>query len=648
MTDDPDYEAYLDTLQEIIDLQSAGDLDGAVNVISSNLAKYADKPEMLLLTAVCTYRQNNAGQAIELCEQAHKIDPDNQEVVDSLAVLKVITGNLNDGLYYAKLATTLSPHPDLPDLLPPDFSNFFQALKAAAPSRHYLDGLYLFNGRQFDDAVKEFRAELSLNPGNADAVKKLGHALIHVGELNEAIKTLATYGTDHPDDADVPALIAMANCRLGNFSEAARFCREATAVAPDSLEILMQILETAQFFEGELATVYEEFASQAADLIRKEAEIAVPDEDYRPKDPDEPISIAMVSNALHEGDQHTFLLPMIEKTDNRAFELTVFQQSPTGGPAFQEFKSKSPNWRRIVDVDDDVLAMILSRQRTDILIDLCGYSTNGRAVVTATGVAPVVTSLLREPYGFNAPGVNVIISDAATAEVDQRHLGDGQRIVRTEGGLFAMRPIVLMDEPGPLPAIENGHVTFGAHCRAQHMSPSTIRMWSDILNAVDGSRLVLGNMPNISYGLRENIRALFADTGVADRIYFQESISADSPDNRFFNSIDIFLDSTPVNGTMALCQSLWMGVPVVTAKADRRSGVIGASILISAGEPDWIGEDVEDAVRIAVELAGDTDSLAAKRESLRDAVKASALMDVNGNSAKMYAALKSALETSDS
>lgn len=120
MTDDPDYEAYLDTLQEIIDLQSAGDLTGAVNLISSNLAKYADKPEMLLLTAVCSYRQNNAGQAIELCEQAHKIDPENQEVVDSLAVLKVITGSVSDGLYYAKLATTLSPHPYLPDLLPPD------------------------------------------------------------------------------------------------------------------------------------------------------------------------------------------------------------------------------------------------------------------------------------------------------------------------------------------------------------------------------------------------------------------------------------------------------------------------------------------------------------------------------------------------
>ncbi|MBO6947030.1 MAG: tetratricopeptide repeat protein [Rhodospirillales bacterium] len=645
MTDDPDYEAYLDTLQEIIDLQSAGDLTGAVNLISSNLAKYADKPEMLLLTAVCSYRQNNAGQAIELCEQAHKIDPENQEVVDSLAVLKVITGSVSDGLYYAKLATTLSPHPYLPDLLPPDFSNFFHALRTAAPSRHFLDGLYLFNGRQFNDAAKEFRAELSLNPGNADAVKKLGHALIYIGEQDEAIKTLAVYGDAHADDPDVPSLMALANCRLGNFDEAARLCREAAALAPESLDNLMRILETAQFFEGELAAVYKEITAAAAVIIGKKAEDAATDEEYRPKDFDEPISIAMISNSLHGGDQHTFLLPMIENIDKRAFELTVFQQSPTGGPAFQEFKSKSPNWRRIVDVDDEVLAMILTRQRTDILIDLCGFSTNGRAVVSAASVAPVVTSLLHEPYGLKAPGVNVIISDAATADVDARNLGDGQRIVRTEGGLFALRPIVLMGDVGPLPAHANGHVTFGAQCSAQHISPSTVRMWSGILNAVDGSRLVLGNTANISNALREKIHAKFADAGVADKIDFQQSITADSPDSSFFNGIDIFLDSTPVNGTMTLCQALWMGVPVITAKADRRSGVIGASILTSAGQSDWIGEDVDDAIRIAVALTGDLDALSVKRENLRDATNASALMDVTGNSKKMYAALKSALES---
>lgn len=647
MTDNPDYEVYLDTLQEIIDLQHAGDMDGAIELISANLGTYANKPEMLLLTAVCSYRQNNPGQAIELCEQAHKIDPDNQEVVDSLAVLKVITGSVSDGLYFAKLATTLSPHPDLPDLLPQDFSNFFRALKSAAPSRHYLDGLYLFNGRQFDDAIKEFRAELSLNPDNTDAIKKLGHALIYAGDLDEALRTIELYGTSHGNDPDVAALSAMAKCRLGAFDEASSLCDAAYALAPTSLDNLMRILETTRYFDGDLAAVHDKYADAARALIRAEAADASPDMTFRPKDDGEPISIAVVSNALHGGDQFTFLLPMIEKTDQRAVELTVFQQSPTGGPAFQEFKSKSPNWRRIVDVDDDVLAMILARQRTDILIDMCGFSTNGRAVVTAAGVAPVVTSLLSPPYGFDAPGVNVIISDAATVDVDERNLGDGQRIVRTEGGLFALRPIALMDDVGPLPALANGHVTFGAECRVERFSAATVGMWSSILKAVDGARLLLGNVPHIAYGTRERIRAIFNEHGVGDRIDFLESIGGDAPDSVFYNSIDIFLDSTPVNGTMALCQALWMGVPAVTAKADRRSGVIGASILTSAGEPGWIGADTDSAAAIAIKLAGDTDALAAKRESLRDATRQSALMDTAGNAAKMFAALKSALETAD-
>lgn len=644
MTEDTEHEEFLDTLQDIIDLQSAGKMPEAIEMISDNVARYGNRPEMMLLTAVCSYRQNNAGQAIELCEQAHKIDPDCLEVVDSLAVLKVVTGNVSDGLYYAKLATTLMPHPDLPDLLPPDFSNFFKALSVAAPSRHYLDGLYLFNGRQFNDAITEFRAELALNPENMPAVKSLGHALLHVGLPDEALDLLSRYAEANPQDPDVPALSAMAKCMQGDFEAAAAHCRDAIAMAPDDIDILMRVLEAARYFDGKLAGVYDEFIATANAVVAEAAAEIAPGHKHRPKEPGEPVSISMVSNALHGGDQHAFLLPVIEKTDTKAVELTVFQQSPTGGPAFQEFKSKSPNWRRIVDIEDDVLALILSRQETDILVDLCGFSANGRAAVCAARTAPVVTNILCEPFGFKAPGTNVILSDDATIAVDERNLGEGQRIAKTEGGLFALKPPALMDDVRPLPALENGYVTFGARCSVPHFSPNTVAMWSGILNAVDGARLMLGNTRNIPIPTRERVRAMFAESGVAERIDFQESLQTDGPDNVFFHGIDIFLDSTPVNGTIVLCEALWMGVPVVTAKADRRSSVIGASILTSAGEAGWIGNDVDDAVGIAVALARDTDALADKRAGLRETIRNSALMNTANHTAKLYAALKSAFD----
>ena len=98
-----------------------------------------------------------------MCETAHKLAPDGQEIVDSLAVLHVLTGQHNDGLYYAKLATTLAPHPDIPDLLPLEFSDFFRALNSTRPSPHYLNGLFEFNSQNFEKASDEFQRELRIN-----------------------------------------------------------------------------------------------------------------------------------------------------------------------------------------------------------------------------------------------------------------------------------------------------------------------------------------------------------------------------------------------------------------------------------------------------------------------------------------------------
>ncbi len=640
MTVTPDYETYLDTLQEIIDLQRVGNITEALNLISANLHTYTDKPELYLLTAVCSYRQNALGQAIELCEKAHEIDPENQEVVDSLAVLKTVTGNLNEGLYYAKLATTLSPHRDIPDLLPAEFSNFFHALSIASPSRHYLDGLYQFNGRQFQEAADDFESELKINPDNLDALKMLGHAQLFLGYPEDTIRNLSRYAESNPEDAMIPAIMAMAECKLANFDVARALCEDAIGKSPQSIEILMQVLEVAKYFEGDLASYYDDVISMLNAVVAEAAENCLTPSKKVSRNPDAPISVGMLGNDLRAGDQYGFLMPLVENIDPGAFNLTVYQQSPTGDAVYQEYKSRTANWRRVVDMDDDVLAMILDRQNTDILIDLCGFSVNGRPVVFAAKAVPVVINLFCEPYGFRAPGSNVIIADAVTFETDRQNLGEGQKIVVTEGPLFAVRQPNLMGRVKALPALEKGTVTFGAVCKPQHFSPDTVAYWSRILLSIDGARLLLGNVANIPHSTRSRVRALFTESSVADRIDFLEEPVAHGVSPVFYNSIDVLLDSVPVNGTMTTCHALWMGVPVISLKAPKRSGLVGACLLTAAGKPAWIADNPDQAVQIARDLTADFDTLSDIRASMRDEVKNSALMNTEDYAQKLMAALK--------
>ena len=94
-----------------------------------------------------------------------------------------------------------------------------------------------------------------------------------------------------------------------------------------------------------------------------------------------------------------------------------------------------------------------------------------------------------------------------------------------------------------------------------------------------------------------------------------------------FDAVDIALDAMPYSGGTTTCDALWMGVPVVTAPGPRSSSRSTASILSTAGLPEWIASDSEDYSRLAAESARDEARLVALRKSLRERMRQSPLMD---------------------
>ena len=98
----------------------------------------------------------------------------------------------------------------------------------------------------------------------------------------------------------------------------------------------------------------------------------------------------------------------------------------------------------------------------------------------------------------------------------------------------------------------------------------------------------------------------------------------------WYNEVDIALDTTPYSGGTTTCDALWMGVPVLTAPGARPGSRSAASILSTAGMGEWIASDEDDYVRRAVEFAGDAQTLANLRVTLRARLQASPLMDEAG------------------
>jgi predicted O-linked N-acetylglucosamine transferase (SPINDLY family) len=93
---------------------------------------------------------------------------------------------------------------------------------------------------------------------------------------------------------------------------------------------------------------------------------------------------------------------------------------------------------------------------------------------------------------------------------------------------------------------------------------------------------------------------------------------------------DIALDTYPFTGGATTCQTLWMGVPVVTVAGKTPVSRVSASVLNAIGLERLVANNPEDAVELAVMLARDVSELAQIRTGLRGRMRASPLIDAAG------------------
>jgi predicted O-linked N-acetylglucosamine transferase (SPINDLY family) len=91
--------------------------------------------------------------------------------------------------------------------------------------------------------------------------------------------------------------------------------------------------------------------------------------------------------------------------------------------------------------------------------------------------------------------------------------------------------------------------------------------------------------------------------------------------------VDVALDPFPYPGGTTTAEGLWMGVPAVTLRGDRFIAHQGESLLHAAGLADWIAQDRDEYVRMAIGFTADRVRLARLRAGLREQVAASPLFD---------------------
>jgi predicted O-linked N-acetylglucosamine transferase (SPINDLY family) len=296
----------------------------------------------------------------------------------------------------------------------------------------------------------------------------------------------------------------------------------------------------------------------------------------------------------------------------------------------------------VTGLTDQGLADQIRKDRIDILVDLGQHSGENRLVAFAHKPAPLQVSWLGYPGTTGLESMDYRLTDPY---LDPPGSGDEnytERSIHLPHCFWCYEPLELGIPVNPLPAMEAGLVTFGCMNRFNKVTGPTLELWREILKAVPKSRLLIHS--KIGDHL-DNVRRTFEKEGIASRrLEFVEHKPI--PEYlRQYHRIDITLDPFPHGGGTITCDSLWMGVPVITLSGSTAVGRGGASLLSNVGLPELIAQTREQYLQIAVGLARDLTKLAQMRATLRQRMKASPLMDSRRFAGDMEAAYRQMWKT---
>lgn len=346
-------------------------------------------------------------------------------------------------------------------------------------------------------------------------------------------------------------------------------------------------------------------------------------------DPDRPIRVAYLSPDLKIHAVVFFLQPVLAAHDPA--QVTVYCYSDVKKPDVVTRQLKEQHhviWRDCSAMNDASLQELLQQDQIDVLVDLAGHTALNRLPLFAGRAAPVQVSWIGYPNSTGLMEMDYRISDAwvdPPGVTDSLHT---EELIRLPDSFLCYRPGADFPDVGSLPCQTNGYVTFGSFSNFKKVTPDILDLWARILAKVPDSRLVFRARGLSRDRFMRDIAPLFLRHQVApERISVLGHARSVVGNLEGYHTIDIALDTFPYHGTTTTCESLCMGVPVVTRAGGSHVSRVGVSLLHSVGLPELIGNSPEEYCALAVALAADTARLAVLRSSLRDRLLASPLAD---------------------
>jgi protein O-GlcNAc transferase len=491
------------------------------------------------------------------------------------------------------------------------------------------------------EAIPAFRRAIELAPAYPEAHNNLANICQMTGSLDEAVASYQTALRLHPEYAEAYRNLASALRRLGRMEEAAAALAKAVSINPSYIEavaiLVHQLKDMCDWrmvddltkrlihsVEGGSGAInpfvfltlettprqQRQCAEQWAQARRLAVTGAltgavngtttgtaqVPIERER-------ITIGYLSANFQEHAMAHLITEMFELHDRSRFRAIGYSYgADDGGAARARLRSSFDQFVDLEHVSHASAAARIRADGVDILVDLNGYTTDGRPGIMALRPAPIQVSYMGYPGTMGMRAIDYILVDRFVVPPDQQEHFTETLVHLPHCYLVndRRRPIAQAHSRAKYGLPENGFV-FCCFNSPHKITPAIFNIWMRLLERVPGSVLwLLETSPAAMANLRREAEARLK--GGSEQLIFAPSVPNAEHLARFAVA-DLFLDTLPYNAHTLASDALWGGCPVLTSTGETFPSRVAGSILHAAGLPELVTSTLAEYEATALRLA---------------------------------------------
>ncbi|MBN2427665.1 MAG: tetratricopeptide repeat protein [Deltaproteobacteria bacterium] len=585
-------------------LQSKGQTSAAITFAKDLTVRYPGHGLGWKVLGQILEQQERIDDALQPMQKALELLPEDPDVHNVLGVLMQKKVRLDEaGKLFCR---ALDLRPDFPAAL----SN--------------LGNLYRGQGR-LQESETCFRRALKSGP-NAAIYNNLGANLLDQRRIIEAEDCYRHALKIQPDSALAHINLGVSLRYQGRLEEAIASQRRALKLDPDCPEKNSHLLFTMNYTSTPPKTSHLEEARKFGRMVGRK--VKTPFSKWHCEPQPQRLRIGFVSGDLYNHPVGFFLESLLGVFNRDRVELVAYPTKPKADGLTARIKPYFDAWAPLYGLSDEAAAHMVHKDGVHILIDLSGHTSHNRLPMFAWKPAPVQASWLGYFATTGLPEIDYFLADEVGVPETQRANFTETLWYLPDTRLCFSAPE--LDLPvAPLPALENGYITFGCFQMLTKVGDAVLGTWNAVLNALPTARLrwqcAQFNDQEVVAQTFERLQRVGIDPA---RVKLHGSMSrADYLASHA--EADMILDTFPYPGGTTTCEALWMGVPTLTLAGDTLLSRQGASLLTAAGLEDWIAASEAEYIDKAVAKASELQKLAFLRAELRSQVLESPLFDAS-------------------